>query len=136
MKSWNKINSSWRITQVIDFKLLRLLAVGILDFIPHPPRPWRPKASTPTTRKSTLHVHHACMVCMAERRAGYSRRFRPEFIGALHSYADKYATLYDHYMQVDPGATPTGQPQVPHPGTANSTMLRDTKLPCAVNCKL
>ena len=69
------------------------------------------------------------------RRAGYTRRFRPEFIGALHGYADKYATLYDHYMQVDPGAMPAGQPQIPHPGTANSTMRIESELAYAARSK-
>ncbi len=67
--------------------------------------------------------HPCCAPWFANRGPDFTQRFRVEFLGALHGYADEFATLHEHLHGLDPGgpngavdATGTLQP-VPHPGT-------------------
>ena len=60
--------------------------------------------------------YDCCAPWFGEVGQEFTRRFRPEFEGALHSFVDSYASLYDHVVLLsDPGA-----PGVPHqpPGAA------------------
>jgi hypothetical protein len=45
--------------------------------------------------------------------AAFLQRFAPDFEGALHTVQDRFASLYDHLHELDPGSTNN-----PHPGTA------------------
>lgn len=48
----------------------------------------------------------------------FTRRFQPEFEGALHSHVDNYASLYEHVvLQNDPGSAANPAPAGP-PGQA------------------
>lgn len=49
--------------------------------------------------------YECCAPFYGEVGEEFTRRFRPEFEGALHSYVDNYASLYEHVvLQNDPGS--------------------------------
>jgi hypothetical protein len=58
-----------------------------------------------------------CAPWYGESGAPFLRVFQPAFKGGLHTHVDEFASLYDHLMELDPGATPGGV-LVPHPGPA------------------
>ena len=71
-----------------------------------------------------------CMPWNGKRGPAYTRRFKPEFMGALHGHGDRFATLHEHMCRSDPGAIPVNpqNPNVPHPGTANSNLRAESEL--------
>ena len=58
-----------------------------------------------------------CAPWYGESGAPFLRVFQPAFKGGLHTHVDEFASLYDHLMELDPGATPGGV-LIPHPGPA------------------
>ena len=50
-----------------------------------------------------------CAPWRGKRGPEFTRRFRVEFLGALHGYADEFATLHEHLLGDDPGG-PNGLP--------------------------
>ena len=50
-------------------------------------------------------------------------RFKPDFIGGLHTVRDKYSTLYEHLNRTDYGSGP----RYPHPGVAPTRLAPGDK---------
>ena len=71
-----------------------------------------------------------CAPYNGKRGPAYTRRFRPDFIGALHSQADRFATIHNHWARVDPGAQPADPTltRIPHPGAANSNLRAESEI--------
>ena len=78
---------------------------------------------------------YICEPYFGRKGAAYSRRFKIDFIGALHGQIDKFASLYDHYMREDPGAVRVDGSNVPHPGTANSNLRQESELAYTLRSK-
>lgn len=58
-----------------------------------------------TTPSYDTRKYECCAPFHGEVGEEFTRRFRPEFEGALHSYVDAYASLYEHVVnQDDPGS--------------------------------
>ena len=92
--------------------------------------------STPDGKKDyDPRKYTSCAPWWGRRGAPYTRRFRPQFIGALHSYADKFSTLYDHYTLTDPGAQLPDGNMIPHPGNPNTTLRQESELAYAARSK-
>ena len=89
-------------------------------------------ASGDATNKSTYDTRRyiCCAPYYGKRGPAFTRRFRPQFIGSLHGHADKFNSLWDHYMRQDYGAQPldANLPSLPHPGTANSAIRAESEL--------
>ena len=66
----------------------------------------------------------------------YTRRFRPEFVGALHGHQDKFSSLWEHLHRVDYGAIPLdpNAAQVPHPAGSNA-LRQESELAYATRSK-
>lgn len=65
--------------------------------------------------------YECCAPHYGEIGEAFTRRFRPEFEGALHSYVDAYASLYEHVvLQNDPGSAADPPPA----GAAGEAMRR------------
>ena len=56
-----------------------------------------------------------CAPWYGEKGTAFTRVFRPDFEGGLHGQVDEFASLHEHLLQTDPGATPGGV-LVAHPG--------------------
>lgn len=65
--------------------------------------------------------YECCAPHYGEIGEAFTRRFRPEFEGALHAYVDAYASLYEHVvLQTDPGSAADPAPA----GAAGEAMRR------------
>ena len=73
--------------------------------------------------------YKCCAPYYGKKGPEFTRRFRPEFIGALHSFPDKFATLYDHITGADPGGTPPGAagPNA-HPGNPGTNIHTESTM--------
>lgn len=63
--------------------------------------------------------YECCAPYFGEVGQAFTRRFKPEFEGALHAYVDDYASLYEHVVLLsDPGSAGN-----PHVGGAAAVQL-------------